>query len=134
MGTSLGRGIGSALTLGMDIVDDSGVVVGTLGQLLEGLKSLTSENAQLHGKIESLAGDVAAQGGNVLDGLAFLSKAQAMEVVLVEAPDGDAFEVFLDVMSLFCCDQNYDPSTGWAKLTKPLENNYSITARKVVAS
>ncbi len=56
-----------------------------------------------------------------------------MEVVLVEAPDGDAFEVFLDVMSLFCCDQNYDPSSGWAKLTKPLESNYSITARKVVA-
>jgi hypothetical protein len=69
-----------------------------------------------------------------LNGLAFCLEAQAIEVVLVEAPDGDAFEVFLDFMSLFCCDQNYDPSSGWAKLTKPLESDYSITARKVVAS
>jgi hypothetical protein len=93
-GGTLGHGIGMALTLGMDIVNDSGVVVGTLGQLLEGLKALTSKNAQLRGKIESLAGNVAAQGGNVLDGLAFLLEAQAMEAVLVEAPDGDSFEVF----------------------------------------
>ncbi len=99
-----GQGIGAALTMGMNIVDDSGAVVGTLGQLMEGFKSLTSKNAQLQEQVESLSGNMAAQGGHVLDGLAFLLEAQAMEAVLMEAPNGDAFVVFLDVMSLFCCD------------------------------
>ena len=50
-----------------------------------------------------------------MDGLVFSSEAQVKEVVMRECPTGDAFEVFLDVMSLFCCDPSYSPATGWEK-------------------
>jgi hypothetical protein len=53
---------------------------------------------------------------------------------MVECSDGDAFEVFLDVMSLFCCDQSYELTAGWAKFTRAMEDSYSPTARKVVSS
>ena len=121
------------LSVGVNFIDDGGVVC-SVGEMFEMIKALQSQNASLSLKIESLAGDLAVQGSGVLDGLAFRSEAQALEAVQREAPDGDAFEVFLDVMSLFCCDQSYEPSTSWAKLTKALENDYSLTARKVVAS
>jgi hypothetical protein len=69
-----------------------------------------------------------------LDGLVFSSEAQVKEVVMRECPTGDAFEVFLDVMSLFCCDPSYSPATGWEKFTRSMEENYSPTVRKVVSS
>ena len=106
----------------------------SVGELFEMIKALQLQNASLLARIESFASDLAAQGSGVLDGLAFRSEAQALEAVLDEAPNGVSFEVFLDVVSLFCCDQSYEPSTSWAKLTKALENDYSLTARKVVAS
>jgi hypothetical protein len=70
----------------------------------------------------------------VLDGLVFSSEAQVKEVVMRECPTGDAFEVFLDVMSLFCCNPLYSPATGWEKFTRSMEENYSPTARKAVSS
>ncbi len=48
----------------------------------------------------------------MLDGLGFSSKAQVKLVVLEECPEGDAFKVFLDLMSLFCWDPVYIPVTG----------------------
>ena len=51
-----------------------------------------------------------------------------------ECPMGDAFKVFLDAMSLFCCDPSYSPATGWEKFTRSMEENYSPTVRKVVSS
>ncbi len=58
-GGSSGHGMG-ALTLGMSILDDYGEVVGTLGQLMEGFKALTSKNTRLRDRFESLSVDVAA--------------------------------------------------------------------------
>jgi hypothetical protein len=39
---------GALLSMGMDIINNAGEVIGTLGQLLQGIKTLTSENALLH--------------------------------------------------------------------------------------
>ncbi len=49
----------------------------------------------------------------ILDGLSFTSEAQVREVVMKECPKGDAFEVFLDPMLLWCCDPGYSPVTNW---------------------
>jgi hypothetical protein len=55
-------------------------------------------------------------------------------LVMKECPKGDAFEVFLDVTSLFCCDSTYSPVSGWEKSTRGMEDDFSPSARKVVAS
>ncbi len=78
--------------------------------------------------------DIMLQGGVVLDGLGFLSEADAKDVVLKECPKGDAFEVFLDIMLLFCCDPVYFPAMGWEKFTRSKEDDYTSTTRKVVLS
>jgi len=132
-GQGSSHGTAQSLSMGMNVIDDGGVVC-SVGEMFEMIKALQLQNASLSARIESFASDLAAQGSGVLDGLAFRSEAQALEAVLDEAPDGVSSEVFLDVVSLFCCDQSYEPSTSWAKLTKALENDYSLTARKVVAS
>ncbi len=59
--------------------------------------------------------------------------AQVREVVIRECPEGNAFKVFLDVMSLFCCDPMYLPVPGWEKKTWLMEVGYPSTACKVVA-
>ena len=84
--------------------------------------------------MESLTAGVTTQGMNILDGLGFASEARVREVVEMECPGGDAFEVFLDVVSLWCCDPGYAPATNWEKTTRAMEEDYSTTARKVVAS
>ncbi len=83
---------------------------------------------------ESLSAVVTAQGGQVLDGLGFAFKAIVHILVVQECPRGDAFEVFLDVTSLFCCDSMYSPASGWEKLTRGMEDGFSLTARNVVTS
>ncbi len=70
----------------------------------------------------------------MLDGLSFASEAMVRILVVQECPRGNAFEVFLDVTSLFCCDSTYSPASGWEKLTRGMEDGFSPTARKVVAS
>jgi hypothetical protein len=111
-GGGLGIPSGPSLSMVMAIVDNAGVKVGMLGKLLHDVKELTSKNACLRERIKNLSVDIAAQGGMVLDGLTLLSEPQALEAVLVECPDRDAFEVFLDVMLLFCCNPAYEPTPG----------------------
>ncbi len=132
-----GRGLGipsrALLSMAMTIIDEAGVKVGTLDQLLHNIEELTRKNACLQERIKNLSSNNAAQGGIVLDGLALSSEPQALEAVLEECPDGGAFEMFLDVMSLFCCNPAYEPAPGWAKFTRAMEDDYSPTARKVVS-
>ena len=130
-GTSV---IGTSLPLTMMIVDDQGDSVGTLEQVFQGLRGVVDDNARLRREVESLTAGVTTQGMNILDGLGFASEAQVREVVEMECPGGDAFEVFLDVVSLWCCDPGYAPATNWEKTTRSMEEDYSTTARKVVAS
>ncbi len=65
----------------------------------------------------------------ILDGLGFTLEAKVKKTVM----RGDAFEVFLDAMSLWCCDTGFSPVTDWEKMTRAMEEDYSPTARKVVA-
>jgi len=124
----------TALSLATPIVNNEGVEIGNLALILKGFEDLSRENALLCKRVEGLLVALASHGGVVLDGLVFSSKAQVKEVVMKEYPMGDAFEVFLDMMSLFCCDPSYSPATGWEKFTCSMEEKYSPTARKVVSS
>ena len=126
--------LGTSLPLEMMIVNAQGDSVGTLEQILQGLRGLVDDNARLRREVDSLTVGVTTQGMNILDGLGFASEAQVRELVELECPGGDAFEVFLDVVSLWCCDPGYAPATNWEKTTRAMEEDYSTTARKVVAS
>jgi hypothetical protein len=103
-------------------------------QLLQGVRGVVNDNTRLRKEVESLLAGVKTQGMNSLDGLSFASEGQVREVVERECPEGDAFEVFLDVVSLGCCDPSYAPAANWEKTTRAMEVDYSTTARKVVAS
>ena len=118
----------------MIVDDDHGDAVGMLGQLFQGVRGVLDDNTSLRKEVESLSAGVVTQGMNILYGLGFASEAQVREVVERECPGGDAFEVFLDVVSLWCCDPGYALATNWEKTTRAMEMDYSITARKVVAS
>ena len=109
--------IRASLPLTMVIVDDLGEEVGTLDQLLRGMRDLVDDNTRLCERVESLSAEVTSQGGVILNGLAFTSEAQVKEVVMRECPEGDTFEMFLDPMSLWCCDPGYSPVTNWEKTT-----------------
>ncbi len=93
--------VGASLPLTMVIVDDQGGEIGMLDQLLQGMWDLVDDNARHRERVESLLAEVTLQGGVILDGLAFTAEAQVREVVMRECPKGDAFEVFLDPMSLW---------------------------------
>jgi hypothetical protein len=95
-------------------LDNVGAEVGILRQLVCNLLTLTQENSRLCKHLESLSAGISAQGGVVLDGLGFISEAQVRVVVLAECSKGDAFEVFLDSMSLFCCNPSNIPVTSLA--------------------
>ncbi len=70
----------------------------------------------------------------MLDGLGFASKVMVRILVMKECPKGDAFEIFLDVTSIFCCNSMYSPTLGWEKSMRGMEDNFSPLAWKVVAS
>lgn len=122
------------LITSMVICDEQGNPCCTLGDLLRDHRSLRAEHSTLKADFESLSAAVTAQGGQVLDGLGFASEAMVRILVMKECPKGDAFEVFLDVTSLFCCDSTYSPVSGWEKSTRGMEDDFSPSARKVVAS
>ncbi len=129
---AMGPGGAGQLNLLMLIVNDARDQDGTLGQLLKRLEMATEENSRLKMQVESLSAEISSQGGIVLDGLGFTSEAQVRDFVLQECPEGDAFKVFLDVVSLFCCDPVYKPAPGWEKQTCAMDDGYSTTTRKAI--
>jgi len=68
--------------------------------------------------------------------MTFTSKAQIMQLDMMECPSGDTFEIFPNLMSLPCFDSSYEPGVGWEKTTEFMaaDGQYSTTARKVVIS
>ena len=118
----------------MAIVDDHGNHCGTLGDLLRQHHMLMNSHSNLKVDFESLSAVVTAQGEQVLASLGFASEAMVRILVVQECPRDNAFEVFLDVTSLFCCDSMYSPASGWEKLTRGMEDRFSPTARKVIPS
>ncbi len=85
-------------------------------------------------ELDALLSNITVQGGVVLDGLSFTTEAQVRAAVLLECPLADAIKVFLDVMSLFCCNPMYAPVAGWEKTTHSMDEDYSAAACKVVSS
>ncbi len=57
-------------------------------------------------------------------------------VFVRECPQGDAFALFVDPVSIYCHDSMYSPVVGWEKTTKAMEESgvMPVTDRKVVAS
>ena len=104
--------IGTLLPLMMMLIDDQGDAMGMLEQLFQGVRGVVDDNARLPKEVKSLSAGVTTQGMNILDGLGFASEAQVREVVERECPGGDAFVVFLDIVSLWCCDPGYAPATN----------------------
>ncbi len=95
---------------------------------------LRTEHSNIKADVESLSAAVISQGGQVLDGLGFASEVMVCILVMMKCPKGDAFEVFLDVTSIFCCNSMYSPVSGWEKSTRGMEEKFSPSAQKVVAS
>jgi hypothetical protein len=121
------------LAMSMMILDNSGVQVGMLGELLRTMLVLQDDNMCLWVELDALLSNITAQGGVVLDGLGFTTEAQVRAAVLLECPLGDAFKVFLNVVLLFCCNPMYAPVVGLEKTTHSTDEDYSATARKVVS-
>ena len=94
------------------IFDDNGVQVSTLGRVMQDNVDLRRANDQLKDQIESLFGDVTAQGGVVLCRFMFTSKLQLLALCMKECPNGDAFSAFVDPMVIFCHDASYVPLIG----------------------
>ncbi len=59
-----------------------------------------------------------------------------LQVALLECPQGNAFGLFVDPISIFCHDALYSPCRSWQKDMKAMEESgfMSITDQKVVAS
>ncbi len=118
------------------ILDSFGVPVASMAKLWRVVSELKASNLALTTRVSELTAEVLAQGGVVLGDMIFTSEAQILQLVTMECPSGDAFEVFTDVMSLPCFDSSYEPVIGSEKTTKFMaaDGQYSATARKVVVS
>jgi hypothetical protein len=127
---------GMSLTHNTVILDSFGDPVASMAELWRVVTELKASNTALVTHVSELTAEVALQGGVVLGNMTFTSEAQIMQLVMMECPSGEAFEIFTDVMSLPCFDSSYEPVAGWEKTTKFMaaDGQYSTTARKVVVS
>jgi hypothetical protein len=118
------------------ILDSFGDPVASMAELWGVVTELKASNMALTTHVSELTAEVSAQGGVVLGNMTFTSKAQIMQLVMMECPSGEAFEIFPDVMSLPCFDSSYEPVAGWEKTTKFMaaDGQYSTTARRLVVS
>jgi hypothetical protein len=87
-------------------------------------------------ELNAIKADVTAQGGVMLGHHTFSSEIQVMQIAMKECPQGDAFALFVDPVSIYCHDSMYSPVVGWEKTTKAMEESgvMSVTDHKVVAS
>ena len=100
------------------ILDSFGDPVASMAELWRLVLELKASNMALTTHVSELTAEVSAQGGVVLGNMTFTSEAQIMQLVMMECPSGDAFEIFTNVMSLPCFDSSYEPVVGWEKTTK----------------
>ena len=112
------------------ILDSFGDPVASMAELWRVVTELKASNMALTTRVSALTAEVSSQGGVVLGNMTFTSEAQIMQLVMLECPSGDAFEIFTDVVSLPCFDSGYEPATGWEKTTKFMaaDGQYSTTA------
>ena len=94
------------------ILDSFGGSVASMAELWRVVTELKASNMALTTHVSELTAEVLAQGGVVLGSMTFTSEAQIMQLVMMECPSGDAFEIFTNVMSLQCFDSSYKPGVG----------------------
>ncbi len=101
-----------SLTHDAVILDSFGNPVALMAELWRLVSELKASNMALTARVSELTAEVSAQGGVVLGNMTFTSKAQIMQLVMMECPSRDAFKIFTDVMSLQCFDSSYKPGVG----------------------
>ncbi len=118
------------------IVDSNGVQRGVFDGVMSAISNLKAENSRIKTRLDAMQANLAAGGGVVFGCHTFTSEQHVMDVVMAECPQGDAFSLFIDPMSIFCHDGMYLPYAGWQKEMKEMERwgFMSKTACKVVAS
>lgn len=126
----------TALCVTTPILDGHGSQVGLLGDVMDGITSLKADNKKLHKQLDALVVDITAQGDVVLGQHTFTSELQVLVLCMVECPNGDAFLLFVDTVSLFCHNTMHSLAANWEKMTKAMKalGVMSIADRKVVAS
>jgi hypothetical protein len=104
--------------------------------VMSAISNLKAENSRIKTRLDAMQADLAAGGGMVFGCHTFTLEQHVMDVVMVECPQGDAFSLFVDPMSIFCHDKMYSPYAGCQKETKEMERSgfMSKTDHKVVAS
>ena len=125
-----------SLCLTTPITDANGRQIGVFGDIMSKLETLKANNIKLNDRLDSIKADVTAQGGVVFGQHTFTSELQVLQVAMLECPQGDAFGVFVNPISIFCHDAMYLPCGNWQKNTKAMEESgfMSTTNQKVVAS
>jgi hypothetical protein len=125
-----------SLCLLTPITDANGIRVGVFGDIMWELDDLKANNVKLSDRLEAIKVDVTAQGSVMFGHCTFTSELQIIQDAMSERPQGDAFALFLELVSIFCHDTMYSPGANWQKDTKAMEELgvMSTTDRKVVAS
>jgi hypothetical protein len=103
---------------------------------MDKLAALKVNNVKISDCLDVIKVDVTAQGGIVFGQHTFTSEFQVLQVAMLECPQGNAFGLFVDPISIFCHNALYSPCGSWQKDTKAMEVSglMSITNQKVVAS
>ncbi len=96
-----------SLCLSTPITDANGIHVGMFGDIMGKLDNLKANNIKLSDWLEAIKADVTAQGSIVFGHHTFTSELQIMQVAMSECPQGDAFALFVDPVSIFCHDAMY---------------------------
>jgi hypothetical protein len=124
-----------SLCLTTPIVDSNGVQRGVFDRVMSTISDLKAENSRIKTRLGTMQANLAAGGGVVFGRHTFTSEQHVMDVVMAECPQGDAFSLFADPMSIFCHNRMYLPYAGWEKETKEMERlGFMLkTDRKVVA-
>ena len=125
-----------SISFSTPITDENGDRIGELGDFLSDMQALKAENVALQADLGAIKADLKAQGGIVFGQQLFTSESQLVTSAMLECPQGDAFALFVDPVSIFCHDAPYNPCTGWQKDTKDMADSgyMAVSDRKVVAS
>jgi hypothetical protein len=125
------------LCLTTPITDTNGRQIGVFGDIMDKLAALKANNIKISDRLDVIKEDVTAQGGVVFGQHTFTLEFQVLQVALLECPQGNAFGLFVNPISIFCHNALYSsPCGSWQKDTKAMEESgfMLITDRKVVAS
>ncbi len=105
----------------MPIVDSNGVQHRVFDGVMSAISNLKAENSRIKTRLDAMQADLAAGGGVVFGRHTFTLEQHVMDVVMAECPQGNAFSLFVNPMSIFCHNKMYLSYKGWQKETKEME-------------